>query len=98
MTLYLVQAVTFFILSLAYIVRDFPWKNWNSKSKRRVSLTLLAIALVGIIAMPVILFTGTMGEDAPPWVQMVTLASIGFFVITVTLSIFVWPRKREGEK
>lgn len=97
MTFDIVQTVTFLLFSAAYIVRDYPWKNFGGLTQGRVSLALLGLSLVGFLSMLSILVTGDMGPENPI-TPYVALGSIIVFLAVATLSLLVWgPRKKNAE-
>ena len=96
MTFDIVQTVTFLLFSAAYIVRDYPWKNFGGLAQKRVSLALLGLSLVGFLSMLSILVTGEMGPKNLV-IQYIALGSIIVFLVVATLSLLVWgPRKKRG--
>lgn len=98
MTFDIVETVTFLLFSAAYIVRDYPWKNFSGLTQKRVSLALFGLSLVGFLSMLSILVTGDMGPKNLV-TQYVALGSIIVFLVVTTLSLLVWgPRQKEAVK
>lgn len=98
MTLDIVQAVTFLLFSAAYVVRDYPWKNFGGRTQYRTWLALVGLALVGFISQIAILVTDDMGPKNPI-TQYIVLGSIFVFLVFAALSLLVWgPRKKNSAK
>lgn len=98
MTFDIVQTVTFLLFSAAYIVRDYPWKNFGGRTQYRTWLALLALSVVGFISQIAILVTDDMGPKNPV-TQYIVLGSIFVYLVIATLSLLVWgPRKKDAVK
>lgn len=98
MTYDIFQTATFLLISAAYIVRDYPWKNFAGPAQRRVSLALLGLSLVGCLSMLSMLVTGDVGPNNSV-TQNMALGSIIVFLVVATLSLFMWgPRKNNAVK
>lgn len=96
MTFDIVQTVAFFLLSAAYIVRGYPWKNFDGLTQTRVSLALLGLSAVGFLS---IAFLGTLSILVVPEPgsentvsHYIALGSMLAFLVVVTLSFFAWGR------
>lgn len=98
MTFDIVQTVTFLLFSAAYIVRDYPWKNFGGRTQYRTWLALVGLALVGFISQIAILVTDDQGPKNPV-TQSIALGSIFVFLVIATFSFLVWgPRKKDAVK
>lgn len=87
------QMAAFSALSVAYIVRDYPWRT-PPKNQSRVFLSL---SLVAMLCLIVSVFSS--GWDVPPPVLLTVanFAVMGAFLVIVVAAIAVWPSRAQSK-
>lgn len=89
----LLLALAFSLLTVGYILRDYPWKN-KSQARTRAFYSVFALAILALLGGMAVSLSGMEGEKNLFASGLVVVGAVALGT-TIVLSMVVWPRKKK---